>query len=422
MTSPAGGRFDRSFAIRMIRDFMIALFAIVAVELGARYALARYEFATADLEATELAAERLAGDVKDIMLNSGGPVAARTVYPIIQRHSEQAELEIAIVPSPITVEAIERRFGFTPRGIPPDWSDGPHHEATFELTAEPFCVSCHVTAQPGDVLGRVSVRSYRSHRMAEWWREARVISVVGMANVLLHTIVLFLLLRVRMEPLLRLRSTVARLARGRMDLGQRAEVRSDDEFGELASDFNHFLDRLNMLVEDLEDVLGRVAAVNRRLLQVGSQMDVRIGTVQDLSRNAMRRAYEIRQEIAGPWSEAVEALDLVIGHRAGGPRTDGSVVVDPELQDLLSRLRAAAAVQLEAGQHLESLTELLSSLSHEVTDDSHYRGEIRLLEERMQSVAESGQTILARLRGPELEADPDTSNGGRLGGNDAISS
>jgi methyl-accepting chemotaxis protein len=368
MTSPAGGRFDRSFAIRMIRDFMIALFAIVAVELGARYALARYEFATENLEATELAAERLASDVKDIMLNRGGPVAARTVYPVIRRHSEQAELEIAIVPSTITVEAIERQFDFTPRGIPPEWSDGPHHEATIELVAEPFCIGCHVTARPGDVLGQVSVRSYRSHRMAEWWREARVISVVGMGNVLLHTIVLFLLLRVRMEPLLQLRSSVASLARGRMDLGQRAEVRSDDEFGELASDFNHFLDRLTMLVEDLESVLGRVAAVNKRLLQVGSEMDVRIGTVQNLSQDAMRSAYEIRQEIAGPWSEAVQA---------------------------------------EAGERLESLTELLSRLSHEVTDDSHYRGEIRLLEERMQSVAESGRTLLGRLRHQDLDGDPE---------------
>ena len=65
MTSPSGGRFDRSFAIRMIRDFMIALLAIVVLELGARYALARYEFATKDREATELAAERLAGDDRD---------------------------------------------------------------------------------------------------------------------------------------------------------------------------------------------------------------------------------------------------------------------------------------------------------------------------------------------------------------------
>jgi HAMP domain-containing protein len=413
MTSPSGGRFDRSFAIRMIRDFMIALIAIVVLELGARYAVARYEFATEDREVTMLAAERLAGDVKDIMLNSGGPVAARTVYPIIRRHSEQAALEIAIVPSALTVEAIQQRFGFTPNGIPPDWSDGPHHEATVELHAEPFCIQCHVTARPGDVLGQVTVRSYRSHRLAEWWREARVISVVGMGNVLLHTIVLFMLLRVRMEPLLRLRAAVASLARGRMDLGQRAEVRSDDEFGELAADFNHFLDRIVLLVEDLDDVLGKVAAVNQRLLQVGTEMDARIDTVQELNRDAMRRAYEIGQKIAGPWGEAVSALDLVIGDRAGSPGTDGSEESDesgesdPRMRDVLRSLRSAAAVQLEAADQLSELTELLSRLSQEVAGDSHYRGEIRLLEERMQSVAESGQTLLARLRGPESDPGDD---------------
>jgi methyl-accepting chemotaxis protein len=265
--------------------------------------------------------------------------------------------------------------------------------------ADPFCIGCHVTAEPGSVLGHVAVRSYRSHRMAEWWREARVISVVGMGNVLLHTIVLFLLLRVRMEPLLRLRSAMAGLARGRMDLRQRAEVRSDDEFGELASDFNHFLDRISLVVEDLEDVLARVNAVNRRLLQVGSQMDGRIGAVQELSRDAMRRAYDIRQEVAGPWSEVAEALDLAIGDETGEPGPDRGDL-SPRLLDVLRTLRASAAVQLEAAQDLESLTATLSRLSDELADDSHYRGEIRLLEERMRSVAESGQTLVARLRGP----------------------
>jgi hypothetical protein len=105
--------------------------------------------------------------VKDIMLNRGGPVAARTVYPIIRRHSRQAELEIAIVPSPATIESIERRFGFTPRGIKPDWSEGSHHEAKVDLVADPFCIGCHVTAEPGSVLGHVAVRSYRSHRMSK---------------------------------------------------------------------------------------------------------------------------------------------------------------------------------------------------------------------------------------------------------------
>jgi len=65
-----------------------------------------------------------------------------------------------------------------------------------------------------------------------------------------------------------------------------------------------------------------------------------------------------------------------------------------------------------AEAQLSELTELLSRLSQEVAGDSHYRGEIRLLEERMQSVAESGQTLLARLRGPESDAGDDRDPGG----------
>ncbi|MCH8863701.1 MAG: HAMP domain-containing protein [Proteobacteria bacterium] len=37
----------------------------------------------------------------------------------------------------------------------------------------------------------------------------------------------------------------------------RAPVKSADEFGELASDLNRFLDRLNQILEDLGDVLAR---------------------------------------------------------------------------------------------------------------------------------------------------------------------
>ncbi|MDT8436160.1 MAG: methyl-accepting chemotaxis protein [Gemmatimonadota bacterium] len=360
MTSPAGGRFDRSFAIRMIRDFMLALLAIVVLELAGRYALARYEFATHDRERTRLAAERLAGDVKDIMLNRGGPVAARTVYPVIRRHSEQADLEIAIVPSSATVRAIERQFGFTPAGIPTEWPDGAHHEARVEIVAEPFCIGCHVTSKPGDVLGHVAVRYYLSHRLAEWWSEARMVSMVGTGNVLLHTIVLFLLLRVRMEPLLRLRSVAAGLARGRMNLRSRVDVRSDDEFGELAHDLNEFLDRICLVFEDLEEVLKRVAAVNERLLQVSRQLDGRVESAQGLVREAMRWSWEARE-----------------------------VMTDP-----------AAGGREEAASRLTALMDSLGRLSELLEDDVHYRGEIRLLEERMRTVAETGRSLLARVQGP----------------------
>ena len=38
------GRFDRSFVIRTIRDFLLTLTAIVILELGGRLALEWYHF------------------------------------------------------------------------------------------------------------------------------------------------------------------------------------------------------------------------------------------------------------------------------------------------------------------------------------------------------------------------------------------
>lgn len=68
-----------------------------------------------------------------------------------------------------------------------------------------------------------------------------------------------------MAPLLTLRSTVSSLAGGMMDLSPRAEVNSADEFGELARDLNHFLDRIGVVVHDLDRILGDVGTVGTLL-------------------------------------------------------------------------------------------------------------------------------------------------------------
>ena len=44
------------------------------------------------------------------------------------------------------------------------------------------------------------------------------------------------LLKIRMQPLLDLRSTVSSLARGLMDISPRTKTNSEDEFGDLATD------------------------------------------------------------------------------------------------------------------------------------------------------------------------------------------
>lgn len=355
------GRFDRSFAIRTIRDFLIALTIIIVVELGVRLAIAIHEFRGEDHEKTELAAERLAGDVRDIMLNRGGPTAARTVYPILGRGYADAGMEIAIVPSDVTVSSIQKELRFTPSGLAPRWSEGSHHEVSVEVEAEEFCLTCHVDAAVGDVLGTVTVRRYRAARMRLWRHEASVTGVIGMGNVILHTIVLFFLLRLRMEPLLSLRTAVGRLAKGRLTFGERARVRSSDEFGELAVNLNAFLDRVTALLAELDWVLRKVIAVNDRLGQVSVTMREQAGQLQEKAREAMGAAYAIN-------------------------------VAECELTE-------------EARGHVERLGTMLVDLSRELSNDSHYIAEILLLEERMQGVAESGQRLLDQVT--VVGAEPD---------------
>ena len=265
-------RFDDSFATHMIRDFFLVLVAVVIIELSIRYALVVYDFHNNQELATQIEAERLASDIKSIMLNSGGPVAARTVYPILERNHRELGLAIAIEPSEITVSSIKAAFDFTPRGLPATWSEGEHHEVTVPVVAEQFCISCHITAKPGDVLGSVTVRNYLSTHLSQWWHEVQLTSLLGISKIVLHTIVLFFLLKIRMEPVLSLRSTIAELAKGATDLSHRAPIKSRDEFGELARDLNSFLDRITHVIQDLSGVLANVLVVNRRLTQVHDQM------------------------------------------------------------------------------------------------------------------------------------------------------
>ncbi len=57
-------RFDRPFLIHLIRDFFFVLLGVIVVELGLRFALVVYEFGDQVREETEIAADRLASDIK----------------------------------------------------------------------------------------------------------------------------------------------------------------------------------------------------------------------------------------------------------------------------------------------------------------------------------------------------------------------
>lgn len=398
MNAPPAGRFEQSFMFHMIRDFFLLLLAVAAVELGIRYAALLYDFRTAEPQRVQRAAGQLAEDVKSIMLNAGGPTAAQTVYPILNRNYDDLRLTIAIEPSQVTVESMKATRNMDPQGLKPKWPEGAHQQSSVALKAEQYCLGCHVKAQVGDVLGTVTVRSYLARKEAIWWEEVRVTAAALSLKILVHTIVLLLLLRVRMAPLMTLRSTAATLAKGVMDLSPRARVSSEDEFGELAQDLNHFLDRITLVVHDLDRILSEVVRVGERLGALNRHLEQQLETLRDGSLRGLADGAERGLAARVAAAREIGAFDVL--HRV----LDEAVAVSAMRPEEAQRLRAPLA---RLGERFVALTTALEQAAPPVlvaqAQSVEYQAfaqslrEMALLEAQMQTVAESGQQVLQRL-------------------------
>ena len=401
MASPSNaavGSFEQSFMFHMIRDFFLLLLAVAAVEMAIRYAVLRYNFAQAEPARVARAADQLANDVRSIMLNSGGPNAAQTVYPILNRNYDDLGLSIAVAPSAVTVDSMRTTRNMEAQGLPARWAVGEHREASVPMKAEQFCLGCHVKAQVGEVLGTVSVRSYLDRKEALWWQEVRVTAGALSLKILVHTILLFGLMKVRMAPLLALRATVSSLARGVMDLSPRAAVNSGDEFGELARDLNHFLDRITQVVSDLDRILAEVLAVGERLGALNRHLERQLEGLRDSALQSMgegaQRGLDTRLVAAresGAFGALVQTLDALADNGAMFGHAG------PALRAQLERLRDSFAAVSSALQTMAPPVMVSEAQAAEYKAFAQSLREMALLEATMQKVAESGQQVLQRL-------------------------
>jgi methyl-accepting chemotaxis protein len=400
--SKVSGQFDQSFMFHMIKDFFLLAMLVAAVELGIRYVALRYDFSQQEPARVERAAQQLASDVKAIMLNSGGPLAAQTVYPILNRNYDDLGLSIAVLPSAVTVESMLASFKMTALGLQPRFAPGTHQEASSTLVAEQFCLNCHVKAKVGDVLGTVTVRSYLERKESKWWQEVRLTAGALSLKILVHTIVLFLLLKVRMEPLLALRSTVAGLAKGVMDLSPRASVKSTDEFGELAQDLNHFLDRIGLIVTDLDKILSEVVTVGTRLGALNRDLEQQVDGMRDSSLKLLGQGAQrslATQLLAAREAGAFEAVDRVVVQSLAALAESGQQpsVSGDVLRDQLERLRQSFAAVSGALKDVAPPVVVSEALSAEYQAFAQSLREMAQLEGSMQKVAESGQQVIHRL-------------------------
>lgn len=393
------GFFERSFMFRMIRDFFLLLVIVAILELGLRYAAILYEFKNNEPSRVQDIADTLSNDIRSIMLNAGGPTAARTIYPIIDKNYNDLGFLVAVEPSQITVDSIMVSQNMEAFGLQQLWPSGHHTEAKVTISAEQYCLGCHIKAKVGDILGTVTVRSYFDRKLDVWLEEVEVAAGVLSMNILIHTLVLFLLLKVRMQPLLNLRSTVSNLARGLVDISPRTNTNSEDEFGELATDLNHFLDRITLVVRDLDNILGEVLSVGDRLnvltKQLNSQcLEMRgvLFPVDKEGENETKKLELIAAREAGAVGSikgTALALTNKNGNRAKNLNEDFSLLLsqlENAFTELHSGVREMAESEKKRGMNLDRYDLFLNALK-----------EMALLEASMQRIAKNGRETLRRI-------------------------
>lgn len=389
-------RFDQSFLVHMIKDFFVILLLVMVVEFSLKAALVYYDYWANGAEKAETVAEDLADNVRSIMLNEGGPVAARTLYPILRKNWSNLGYSIAVEPTPLTIEAIKEGFEFEPEGIPMGtWPQGQHQSAKVEIKAAEFCLSCHTTAGVGDTLGTVTVRSYLSTNFAKWWSDIQLTAGIAIGKIVLHSVLLFILLRARMEPLLRLRSTVAKLARAYAGLDQRAEIRSSDEFGLLSRDLNLFLDRISSLIAELDSVLRKVVTINDDVLKIQGDLRAKVASVSHKSRQIERAAMlNAKREplLSTVWFEAAKGSVRELDAALSGL---GDV---PNAGPILENLRAVIANAESQIVTNENLFRDLADLGEDTEEFQTQITEMVRLEERMKGIIETGTVLVRRLR------------------------
>lgn len=394
------GRFEKSFSFHMIRDFFLLLLLVTCVELGIQYASMVYKFKTTEQSRIDASAQGLADDIKAIMLNSGGPTAAQTIYPILRRNYEDVGLAIAVLPSELTIKSIEQTFRFTPIGLQPSWAVGEHIEAVTSLKSEEACLGCHIKAKVGDILGTITVRSYLEPKESAWWEQVSLMAGAMSIKIVFHTILLFLLLRARMEPMMSLRATTAALAKGVMDLSPRAKVNSADEFGELAADLNSFLDRVKLLVHDLDQILSEVMSVGDRLGTLSRGLEQQLEDMRESSSHADLEGAQrsvANQLVAAREAGAFEVLMNTLDEVIAAKFTNSADA--EQLRANLLRLKKSFLTVTEAVSTSAPNPETAPSEVSQFLAISQSLREMTVLEGSMQKVAESGQRLIDRLQG-----------------------
>ncbi len=161
----------------------------------------------------------------------------------------------------------------------------------------------------------------------------------------------------------RVSAALEEIASGEGDLTQRLEPKSDDEIGQLATNFNRFVSNMHTMVIKLSEVS---AALGNQARQTASQAEERSARIQmqqdeiNMVATAVNEMAAATQEIAGNADHTAQNSSEAVGACEHG--TGQVTQTQSSIQNLAQEVQIATNVILELEEHGNSINAILSNI------------------------------------------------------------
>lgn len=153
------------------------------------------------------------------------------------------------------------------------------------------------------------------------------------------------------------------IASGEGDLTQRLEPRSDDEVGQLATNFNRFVGNMHTMVVKLSHVSSSLSEQSKQTAQHAEERSARIRTQQDeinMVATAINEMAAATQEIAGNADNTAQNSTEAVGACVHGG--DQVLQTQSSIKNLAQEVQIATEVIQELEVHGNSINTILSTI------------------------------------------------------------